>query len=115
MAGWRAAVGLEIHAQILSRSKIFSRGSTEKCSSLNSGIHFFDIGIPGALPILNRKCVEAALISAVTLSARVNRVSYFDRKHYFYPDLPVSFSKIGVQMGRVKRVILNGRLFGSSR
>jgi aspartyl-tRNA(Asn)/glutamyl-tRNA(Gln) amidotransferase subunit B len=88
MAGWRAAVGLEIHAQILSRSKIFSRGSTEKCSSLNSGIHFFDIGIPGALPILNRKCVEAALISAVTLSARVNRVSYFDRKHYFYPDLP---------------------------
>ena len=51
MAGWRAVVGLEIHAQILSRSKIFSRGSTEKCSLLNSGIHFFDIGIPGALPV----------------------------------------------------------------
>ena len=73
------------------------------------------MNVPMLFQILNRRCVEAALISAVTLSARVNRVSYFDRKHYFYPDLPVSFSKIGVQMGRVKRVILNGRLFGSSQ
>ena len=65
MAQWRAAVGLEIHAQILSKSKIFSRGSTKKCESSNSGIHFFDIGLPGALPVRNTVfLVVVQLVSA---------------------------------------------------
>ncbi|KAH8388636.1 hypothetical protein KR093_011744 [Drosophila rubida] len=89
---WRSVVGLEVHAQIASTSKLFSGSGTAFGAPLNTGVAYFDASIPGTLPVLNRKCVESGIKTALALGCRVNEVSMFDRKHYFYADLPVSKS-----------------------
>lgn len=89
---WKSVVGLEVHAQIASKSKLFSRAPNEFASPVNTNVSLFDCSVPGTLPILNKKCVEAAVLTAIALNCHVNSVSMFDRKHYFYADLPVSFS-----------------------
>ncbi|XP_057318580.1 glutamyl-tRNA(Gln) amidotransferase subunit B, mitochondrial [Microplitis mediator] len=88
---WNSVVGLEIHAQISSDSKLFSGASTAFGKPVNSCVSFFDCATPGTLPVLNRKCVEAGILTALALSCQINEVSLFDRKHYFYADLPAGY------------------------
>nr|CAD7426548.1 unnamed protein product [Timema monikensis] len=90
ISNWESVVGLEIHAQISSVSKLFSGAGTQFGSPVNESVSFFDAAIPGTLPVLNRRCVEAGIVTALALSCKINSVSMFDRKHYFYADLPVS-------------------------
>ena len=88
---WSAKVGLEIHAQIKSKTKLFSAAINSSDRSPNSCVDLLDIALPGVLPQLNRSCVECGLLTALATQCRVNPVSYFDRKHYFYPDLPAGY------------------------
>ncbi|XP_049828329.1 glutamyl-tRNA(Gln) amidotransferase subunit B, mitochondrial isoform X1 [Schistocerca gregaria] len=91
MSKWTSVVGLEIHAQILSNSKLFSGAGTEFGLPVNTSVSLFDAAIPGTLPVLNRRCVEAGVLTALSLSCRINAMSLFDRKHYFYSDLPAGY------------------------
>ncbi|GJQ82714.1 hypothetical protein Trydic_g19724 [Trypoxylus dichotomus] len=88
---WQSVIGLEVHAQISSASKLFSGSSTEFNSPVNTNVSLFDSAIPGTLPVLNKRCVEAGVRTALALNCRINPVSYFDRKHYFYADLPAGY------------------------
>ncbi|XP_018313081.1 glutamyl-tRNA(Gln) amidotransferase subunit B, mitochondrial [Mycetomoellerius zeteki] len=88
---WKSTVGLEVHAQIATKSKLFSSASTDFASPVNSCVSLFDCATPGTLPVLNRKCVESAVLAALALSCRLNETSLFERKHYFYADLPAGF------------------------
>lgn len=88
---WKGVVGLEIHAQILTKSKLFSGAATNFAAPVNSNVALFDASIPGTLPILNKKCVEAGIKTASALSCHINAISMFDRKHYFYADLPSGY------------------------
>lgn len=90
-SSWESVVGLEIHAQIKAASKLFSGSASTYAASVNANVSFFDASIPGTLPVLNRRCVEAGVLTSLALNCRVNPVSYFDRKHYFYADLPVRY------------------------
>uniref|UniRef100_A0A7M4ENZ8 Glutamyl-tRNA(Gln) amidotransferase subunit B, mitochondrial n=1 Tax=Crocodylus porosus TaxID=8502 RepID=A0A7M4ENZ8_CROPO len=91
VAPWRPVVGLEIHAQINSNSKIFSGSQVQFIAPPNSLVSFFDASLPGTLPVLNRRCVEAAVMTGLALSCSINKKSLFDRKHYFYADLPAGY------------------------
>uniref|UniRef100_A0A8C3WWP7 Glutamyl-tRNA(Gln) amidotransferase subunit B, mitochondrial n=1 Tax=Catagonus wagneri TaxID=51154 RepID=A0A8C3WWP7_9CETA len=88
---WAAVVGLEIHAQIASNSKLFSGSQVHFAAPPNSLVSFFDASLPGTLPVLNRRCVEAAVMTGLALGCHINRKSLFDRKHYFYADLPAGY------------------------
>ncbi|XP_007457061.1 PREDICTED: glutamyl-tRNA(Gln) amidotransferase subunit B, mitochondrial [Lipotes vexillifer] len=88
---WAAVVGLEIHAQIASNSKLFSGSQVDFAAPPNSLVSFFDASLPGTLPVLNRRCVEAAVMAGLALDCHINRRSLFDRKHYFYADLPAGY------------------------
>ncbi|XP_070553936.1 glutamyl-tRNA(Gln) amidotransferase subunit B, mitochondrial-like isoform X2 [Ptychodera flava] len=90
-SAWQTMVGLEIHAQVASQSKMFSGSQVQFSSPPNSLVSFFDAALPGTLPVLNKYCVEAGILTALALQGHVNRVSYFDRKHYFYADLPAGY------------------------
>jgi aspartyl-tRNA(Asn)/glutamyl-tRNA(Gln) amidotransferase subunit B len=85
---WEIVVGLEVHAQIVSRAKLFSAASTEYGASPNSQVSPIDAGMPGMLPTINRFCIEQAVRTGLGLKALINRHSVFERKNYFYPDLP---------------------------
>lgn len=88
---WKPTIGLEIHAQILTKSKLFSGASTNFNCPINSSVSLFDCAIPGTMPVLNKKCVEAGILTALALSCEINAISMFERKHYFYSDLPAGF------------------------
>ncbi|XP_004533639.1 glutamyl-tRNA(Gln) amidotransferase subunit B, mitochondrial [Ceratitis capitata] len=88
---WKSVVGLEVHAQLLTKSKLFSGSSNVFGAPLNTAVSYFDASLPGTLPVLNRKCVEIGIKTAAALGCRINEVSMFDRKHYFYADLPVGY------------------------
>lgn len=88
---WAAVVGLEIHAQISSNSKLFSGSEVCFAAPPNSLVSFFDASLPGTLPVLNRRCVEAAVMTGLALNCHINKKSLFDRKHYFYADLPTGY------------------------
>ncbi|XP_027722661.1 glutamyl-tRNA(Gln) amidotransferase subunit B, mitochondrial [Vombatus ursinus] len=88
---WAAVVGLEIHAQISSNSKLFSGSQVSFLAPPNSSVSFFDASLPGTLPVLNRRCVKAAVMTGLALNCTVNKKSLFDRKHYFYADLPAGY------------------------
>ncbi|KAI0353128.1 Glutamyl-tRNA-Gln amidotransferase B subunit [Trametes cingulata] len=90
--GWELVVGIEVHAQIKSRRKLFSEAlSSDMTSSPNTHVSAFDAAFPGTLPRLNPKCVELGVRTAIALNAQVQRRSAFDRKHYFYADLPSGY------------------------
>ncbi|XP_075607808.1 glutamyl-tRNA(Gln) amidotransferase subunit B, mitochondrial isoform X2 [Balearica regulorum gibbericeps] len=91
LAPWEPVVGLEIHAQISSNSKLFSGSQVQFAAPPNSLVSFFDASLPGTLPVLNRRCVEAAVMTGLALNCSINKKSLFDRKHYFYADLPFPF------------------------
>ncbi|EDQ93083.1 uncharacterized protein MONBRDRAFT_17321 [Monosiga brevicollis MX1] len=91
VAGWQLKVGLEIHAQIAAHSKIFSSAPVRFNAAPNTLVQPMDLALPGALPVLNKRCVEAAIRTALACGARLNHESFFDRKHYFYHDLPAGY------------------------
>src|SRR5277367_2377042 len=88
---WEIVIGMEVHAQVLSKSKLFSGASTEFGAEPNAQVSFVDAGMPGMLPVINRKCVEQAVRTGLGLKAQINNRSVFDRKNYFYPDLPQGY------------------------
>jgi aspartyl-tRNA(Asn)/glutamyl-tRNA(Gln) amidotransferase subunit B len=88
---WEIVIGMEVHAQILSESKLFSGAATAFGAEPNSQVSFIDAGMPGMLPVINRKCVEQAVRTGLGLKAKINLTSVFDRKNYFYPDLPAGY------------------------
>ncbi|KAI5993624.1 GatB/GatE catalytic domain-containing protein [Pisolithus albus] len=90
--GWEVVVGIEVHTQIKSRKKLFSQARTAHTNDApNTSVSCFDAALPGTLPTVNPKCVELAVRTALALNADVQRRSAFDRKHYFYPDLPSGY------------------------
>ena len=88
---WEIVIGMEVHAQVTSKSKLFSGASTEFGAEPNSQVSFVDAGLPGMLPVINEKCVEQAVRTGLGLKAQINLRSLFDRKNYFYPDLPQGY------------------------
>ncbi len=85
---WEIVCGLEIHCQIISKSKIFSGASTEFGDDANENVSFIDAGMPGMLPVLNKECVRQAVKTGLGLNAQINKYSVFSRKNYFYADQP---------------------------
>jgi len=85
---WEIVCGLEIHCQIISKSKIFSGASTEFGDDANENVSFIDAGMPGMLPVLNKECVRQAVKTGLGLNAQINKHSVFSRKNYFYADQP---------------------------
>lgn len=88
---WDVVVGLEVHAQVASRAKLFSGASTAFGAAPNSHVSLVDAAMPGMLPVINRECVAQAVRTGLGLEARINLRSVFDRKTYFYPDLPQGY------------------------
>src|SRR3984957_14003230 len=88
---WEVVVGLEVHAQVISQSKLFSGAATAFGGEPNTQVSFVDAAFPGMLPVLNRHCVEQAVKTGLGLNATINKVSRFDRKNYFYADLPPGY------------------------
>ncbi len=91
MSGWETVIGLEIHAQLATRSKIFSGASTAFGAAPNTQACAVDLGLPGVLPVLNREAVNMALRFGVAIEAEIAERSVFARKNYFYPDLPKGY------------------------
>ena len=88
---WEVVIGLEVHAQVTSQSKLFSGASTEFGGEPNSHVSLVDAAMPGMLPVINEECVRQAVRTGLGLKARINLKSVFDRKNYFYPDLPQGY------------------------
>lgn len=88
---WEVVIGLEVHAQVSSESKLFSGSSTKFGCEPNSNVSFVDCAMPGMLPVINEECVRQAVRSGLGLKAKINKRSLFDRKNYFYPDLPQGY------------------------
>jgi aspartyl-tRNA(Asn)/glutamyl-tRNA(Gln) amidotransferase subunit B len=88
---WEVIIGLEVHAQVVSNSKLFSGASTKFGSEPNSNVSLVDSAMPGMLPVINKKCIEQAVRTGLGLRAQINRRSVFDRKNYFYADLPQGY------------------------
>ncbi|KAB2940950.1 MAG: Asp-tRNA(Asn)/Glu-tRNA(Gln) amidotransferase subunit GatB [Hyphomicrobium sp.] len=98
---WEVIVGLEVHAQVASASKLFSGASTEFGAEPNSHVSLVDAAMPGMLPVINAECIAQAVRTGLGLSAKINLKSVFDRKNYFYPDLPQ-----GYQISQYKQPIV---------
>ena len=88
---WEVVMGLEVHAQVASRSKLFSAAAVGFGAEPNTQVSLVDAGFPGMLPVINRHCVEQAVKTGLGLKAQINAWSRFDRKNYFYPDLPQGY------------------------
>jgi aspartyl-tRNA(Asn)/glutamyl-tRNA(Gln) amidotransferase subunit B len=98
---WEVVIGLEVHAQVSSKSKLFSGASTEFGGAPNSHVSLVDAAMPGMLPVINAECVAQAVRTGLGLKAKINLASVFDRKNYFYPDLPQ-----GYQISQYKQPIV---------
>ena len=88
---WEVVIGMEVHAQVSSKSKLFSGASTEFGAAPNSHVSLVDAAMPGMLPVINAECVDQAVRTGLGLNAQINLRSVFDRKNYFYPDLPQGY------------------------
>jgi len=98
---WEVVIGLEVHAQVASKAKLFSGASTEFGGEPNAHVSLVDAAMPGMLPVINEACIAQAVRTGLGLKAKINLVSVFDRKNYFYPDLPQ-----GYQISQYKRPIV---------
>lgn len=88
---WEVVVGMEVHAQVISKSKLFSPASAEYGAMPNEHVDYVDVALPGALPVLNEECVKQGIRTGFGLKAKINKYSRFDRKNYFYADLPQGY------------------------
>jgi aspartyl-tRNA(Asn)/glutamyl-tRNA(Gln) amidotransferase subunit B len=88
---WEVVIGMEVHAQVTSKSKLFSGAATEFGGAPNSHVSLVDAAMPGMLPVINAECVRQAVRTGLGLNAKINLKSVFDRKNYFYPDLPQGY------------------------
>jgi aspartyl-tRNA(Asn)/glutamyl-tRNA(Gln) amidotransferase subunit B len=88
---WEVVIGMEVHAQVTSQAKLFSGASTEFGGAPNSHVSLVDAAMPGMLPVINEECVRQAIRTGLGLKAKINFKSVFDRKNYFYPDLPQGY------------------------
>ena len=88
---WEVVIGMEVHAQVTSQAKLFSGASTEFGGEANSHVSLVDAAMPGMLPVINEECVRQAVRTGLGLKAKINLKSVFDRKNYFYPDLPQGY------------------------
>ena len=88
---WEMVIGLEIHAQVKCKSKLFSSSSTAFGAEPNTQVSFVDAAMPGMLPVINQEAVDQAIRTGHALNAEINNLSVFDRKNYFYPDLPQGY------------------------
>jgi aspartyl-tRNA(Asn)/glutamyl-tRNA(Gln) amidotransferase subunit B len=88
---WEIVLGLEVHAQVASKSKLFSAAAVGFGAGPNEQVSLVDCAMPGMLPVINRRCVEQAVVTGLGLKAKINPWSRFDRKNYFYPDLPQGY------------------------
>ncbi len=100
---WEIVIGLEVHAQIISKAKLFSGAAADFGAEPNTQVSFVDAAFPGMLPVINRHCVEQAIKTGLGLDGTINEVSIFDRKNYFYADLPA-----GYQISQYTRPIVSG-------
>jgi aspartyl-tRNA(Asn)/glutamyl-tRNA(Gln) amidotransferase subunit B len=98
---WETVIGLEVHAQVASKAKLFSGASTAFGGEPNSHVSLVDAAMPGMLPVINEACIAQAVRTGLGLNAKINLVSVFDRKNYFYPDLPQ-----GYQISQYKQPIV---------
>src|SRR5689334_12421378 len=88
---WEVVIGMEVHAQVNSRAKLFSGAATEFGGEANSHVSLVDAAMPGMLPVINAECIRQAVRTGLGLKAKINLRSVFDRKNYFYPDLPQGY------------------------
>src|SRR5438045_4411675 len=88
---WEIVIGMEVHAQVNSQAKLFSGASTEFGGEANAHVSLVDAAMPGMLPVINAECVRQAVRTGLGLKAQINLKSVFDRKNYFYPDLPQGY------------------------
>src|SRR4029079_18581560 len=88
---WEVVVGLEVHAQVTSKAKLFSSASTEFRAEPNAQVSLVDAAMPGMLPVPNRECIRQAVRTGMAIDAKINQWSRFDRKNYFYADLPQGY------------------------
>ncbi len=88
---WNIVIGLEVHAQITTNLKLFSNGAADFRKEANQKLDLLDIGLPGTLPVINSMAVDQAIKTGLALNATINKKSIFDRKNYFYPDLPLGY------------------------
>src|SRR3954451_2239617 len=103
---WEMVIGLEVHAQVTARAKLFSGAATGFGAEPNTQVSTVDAAFPGMLPVINRHCVAQAVRTGLGLEAEINLLSVFDRKNYFYPDLPA-----GYQISQYQQpVVSRGRL-----
>lgn len=100
---WEVVIGLEVHAQVTSNAKLFSGASTAFGADPNTQVAFLDAGMPGMLPVLNKACVDQAIKTGLGMNSTINKISLFDRKNYFYPDLP-----LGYQISQLYYPIVSG-------
>lgn len=100
---WSIVIGIEVHAQINTKMKLFSQSAAASDSMPNTQVSFFDIASPGMLPVLNWNTVRKAVLTGLAIKGNINKYSAFDRKHYFYPDLPQ-----GYQITQLYHPIVNG-------
>src|SRR5216110_972910 len=98
---WEVVIGMEVHAQVASNAKLFSGASTEFGGAPNDHVSLVDAAMPGMLPVINAECVRQAVRTGLGLKAQINLKSVFDRKNYFYPDLPQ-----GYQISQYKQPIV---------
>ena len=88
---YEVVIGLEVHAQVLSNSKLFSSSPTKFGAEPNTQVSLVDAAFPGMLPVINEYCIKQAIKTGIGLKAKINNRSVFDRKNYFYPDLPQGY------------------------
>ncbi len=88
---WEVVIGMEVHAQVTSQAKLFSGASTAFGGEANAHVSLVDAAMPGMLPVINAECVRQAVRTGLGLKAKINLKSVFDRKNYFYPDLPQGY------------------------
>src|SRR4051794_2219240 len=88
---WEVVIGLEVHAQVTSNSKLFSGAATAFGAEPNTQVSLVDAAMPGMLPVLNGECIRQAVRTGLALDAQINKWSRFDRKNYFYADLPQGY------------------------
>ncbi|MDR2075096.1 MAG: Asp-tRNA(Asn)/Glu-tRNA(Gln) amidotransferase subunit GatB [Holosporales bacterium] len=115
--GWEVVIGLEVHAQISSNSKLFSDSSTEFGADPNTHVSTYDAAFPGMLPVVNSFCLDQAVKTGIAIDGTIHNVSIFDRKNYFYPDLPAGYQisqlyrpivtegKIAININGIEKII----------